>query len=348
MIVACNKCGAKFQITPEHKKRGLTEFTCEFCKSIVTVPPEAEEDALSTPASASRRRGMGLREKMFFLFFVIPICLIIAASLFYLNYMKNLSSLITKESSQLVTKMAEAAIAEKSRSVAAEAKRYLEEHPTLKKENFMQDPVFKSIGMQKVGQTGYTVLVSTLTQTEPSALWLHPKKELIGKDIVAVMKKTLGDDYERWYKIQDIAFTTGRESGGYYKWFDKREKYMVMVPIEGTPFWISATTYIDEFTLPMTELEKRANTMTAHAESTVMLIFIITAVLIALFVIIYSYRLSGRINSLCAAADRISIGNLDIEVTGTESKDELGELANAFSRMQTSIRLAIKRMRGKM
>jgi nitrogen fixation/metabolism regulation signal transduction histidine kinase len=209
----------------------------------------------------------------------------------------------------------------------------------------MQDPVFKSIGMQKVGQTGYTVVVSTRTETEPSALWLHPKEELIGKDIVAIMQKTVGNEYGRWFKIQDIAINRGKESGGYYKWIDKREKYMVMVPIEGTPFFASSTTYIDEFTKPMTELQLRTGELAATAKRNVMIILAITALLIALFVTIYSYHLSGKLKSLSEAADLISLGNLDVKIGGSKSSDEIGEVTNALNRMQTSISLAIKRLR---
>lgn len=295
--------------------------------------------------SGPRKRLFGLRFKMFFLFFFVPIVLIIAAGLVYVNHMQTLSGLITKESSQLVTKMAEEAIAEKGRSVAKEVERYLSSHPDLKKEDYMHDPVLKSIGIQKVGQTGYTCLVSKARETEPSCLWLHPKEDLIGKDIVAGMRKTLGDGYDRWFRIQDVAFRTGKESDGYYLWFDKREKYMVMVPVEGTNLFVSSTTYIDEFTLPMTELQTRANQLTDKAIRTVMIVLAATAILIALIVIIYSYWLAGRLKSLSDAADRISLGNIDAEMKEIKSKDEIEDLADAFSRMQASIRLAIKRLR---
>lgn len=291
------------------------------------------------------KRFFGLRFKMFFLFFFVPIVLIVAAGLVYMNYMRTLSGLITKESSQLVTKMAEETIAEKGRSVAKEVERYLVSHSDLKKEDYMHDPVLKGVGIQKVGQTGYTCLVSKVLETEPSCLWLHPKEELIGKDIVLVMRKTLGDGYDRWFKIQDVAFRTGRDSDGYYMWFDKREKYMVMVPVAGTNYFIASTTYIDEFTLPMTELQVRANQLTARATRTVMIVLAATAVLIALIVIVYSYRLSGRLKSLADTADRISLGNIDAEMKEIKSKDEIEDLADSFSRMQASIRLAIKRLR---
>ena len=296
-------------------------------------------------ASASRKRWFGLRFKMFFLFFFIPIILFIAASFLYLNYMKTLSNLITKESSQLVTKMAEEAIAEKGRSVAREVERYLLNHPGLKKEFFMDDPVLKNIGIQKVGQTGYTCLVSKVLETEPSCLWLHPNEKLIGKDIVQAMHKTLGDEYDRWYKIQDVAFKTGKETAGYYMWHDKREKYMVMVPIQGTDYFIPSTTYIDEFTLPMTELQVRAKRLTDTVTEAVIIVLAAAAILIALIVLIYSFRLSGRVKKLSAAADRISLGDVDFEMDRIKSGDEIEDLRDDFSRMQESVRLALKRLK---
>jgi methyl-accepting chemotaxis protein len=43
-------------------------------------------------------------------------------------------------------------------------------------------------------------------------------------------------------------------------------------------------------------------------------------------------------------AERISVGDLDIEIEST-STDEIGELSEAISRMQESIRLSIERLR---
>jgi HAMP domain-containing protein len=358
MIVACKNCGAKFEITPQHKKRGVTEFTCEFCKSVVAVPREAEEPEKkdlsvsqlpskkpegTPPTSGVRSALMGLRTKMFLLFFFVPILLFVIASLYYITHMKTLTDLITKESSQTVTKMAEESIANAARAVAREAKLYLSSHPDLKKEKFNKTPQFINVAMQKVGQTGYTMLVSRATNTEPLAIWVNPEKEMIGIDIAKEMKKKLGTEFERWLKIQSKPY----EIGGYYKWLDGRKKYQFTVPIEGTNFNIASTAYLEEFTLPMNHLSARANQMTDRETRNMMIILLSAAVLLALVVAVYSYRLSGRVRHLANAADRISIGNLDMEITGTKSKDEIGELANAFSRMQTSISLAIKRMREK-
>jgi methyl-accepting chemotaxis protein len=66
--------------------------------------------------------------------------------------------------------------------------------------------------------------------------------------------------------------------------------------------------------------------------------------LIGLIVSIYSHRLTTKIKSLTDVAERISIGDIGIEIK-TKARDEIGELAEAISRMQESIRMSIERLR---
>jgi methyl-accepting chemotaxis protein len=59
--------------------------------------------------------------------------------------------------------------------------------------------------------------------------------------------------------------------------------------------------------------------------------------------------LAGRalvqpIKGLTEAADRISVGDLDVEIEIT-SRDEIAALGEAISRMQDSIRLSLQRLR---
>ena len=70
-----------------------------------------------------------------------------------------------------------------------------------------------------------------------------------------------------------------------------------------------------------------------------------TLILIGFTVALYGYTLTKRIKSLTSVADRISVGELNVSVTGIRSRDEIGDLALAIKRMQESIRLAIKRMK---
>jgi methyl-accepting chemotaxis protein len=119
---------------------------------------------------------------------------------------------------------------------------------------------------------------------------------------------------------------------------------MVCTPVAGTPFVVAATTYLDEFTGPVKLMETRASLLTEKTRLIIWAILGGTILLIGVIVLIYGHRLTGKIKSLTDVAERISIGDLEIEIE-TQSRDEIGELAEAISRMQESIRLSIERLR---
>ena len=74
-------------------------------------------------------------------------------------------------------------------------------------------------------------------------------------------------------------------------------------------------------------------------------ILIATLLLVGFIVFAYSYRLARKMRYLTDVTDRISVGDLDAEIVGIKSNDEIGELANAMKRMQASVRLAVQRLR---
>ena len=69
----------------------------------------------------------------------------------------------------------------------------------------------------------------------------------------------------------------------------------------------------------------------------------ITVIVILLIAYLSSRAIVNPIRSLTDAANRISVGDLDVEIS-TKSKDEIGDLAAAIVRMQDSIRLSISRL----
>ena len=107
---------------------------------------------------------------------------------------------------------------------------------------------------------------------------------------------------------------------------------------------VAATTYMDEFTGPVKRMQARAKELTDRARLITWAVLGITLLLIGLIVSVYGHRLAGKIKSLTDVADRISVGELGMEVK-TTSRDEIGELAEAIARMQDSIRLSIERLR---
>jgi len=75
---------------------------------------------------------------------------------------------------------------------------------------------------------------------------------------------------------------------------------------------------------------------------------LLSATIVMVCVIAYfsSRAIVTPIKTLTNAADRISIGELDVEIQAT-AKNEIGDLAAAISRMQDSLRLSIERLRCK-
>ena len=378
MIVICEECGKKYQIDPS-KIRGQTVKTrCKACGQTIViskpegrppkpspVPPAVEEEvARPTPSvpepktieeppkervPVKRRagfRGIGVRGKMLILFVFIPILMMAAAGLFYMRQMYVLSDFITGEGTQVIAQMAEKAIAENARSVASQTRLYLLSHPGLRKEDFNTDEEFKKTAVQKVGLTGYTALYELPGPDEVWRTWAHVNSKIIGIDM-SQLRKPLGKNFPGFWKVY-IGVKGGKESKGYYTWQDKdgrfREKFMVCTPVEGTRYIIASTTYLDEFTRPMKRLEERAKALTKETRNINVQILAGTLILIGLIVSLYGHRLISRIRHLTDVTERISVGELDAEIE-IKSKDELGTLADAISRMQDSIRLSMERLR---
>lgn len=382
MIVICEECGKKYRIDPSKIKGAAARFKCRVCTHMIMVskpqvapagsstvdlsvsetateptdsgaPPAGPEIKLDRaageriPVKPARKSGlMNLRSKMLLLFFFVPLLLMIGASLLYLWQFDKMAGLLTDESTEIVNQMAEDKIADLSTAVAIQCRLYLLAHPELNKADFMNDMGFKTLAVQKVGLTGYTALYEMPDPDNIWRTWAHVNPKIISIDM-STLKKPLGTNFPGFWKIY-TGVKGGKRSQGYYTWQDKdgkfREKFMVCTPVAGTPYVVAATTYLDEFTGPVKLMETRANLLTEKTRLITWAILGGTIFLIGLIVSIYGHRLTGKIKSLTDVAERISIGDLGIEIE-TQSKDEIGELAEAISRMQDSIRLSIERLR---
>ena len=382
MIVICEECGKKYRIDSTKIKGAAARFKCRVCSHMIMVakppsdPPavaaadlgvtetvtETVEQKTSEIGSdievdrvvaerakvrPARKAGrFNLRGKMLLLFLVVPLALMFGASLLYLWQLEQMSGLLTKESTKIVNQMAEDKIADLSTAVAIQCRLYLLAHPELRKEDFMNDMGFKTLAVQKVGLTGYTALYEMPGPDGVWRTWAHVNPKIVGIDM-STLKASLGRNFPGFWTIFS-GVKGGKRSQGYYTWQDKdgkfRDKFMVCTPVAGTPFVIAATTYMDEFTGPIKLLETQAGLLTEKARLISWAVLGATLLLVGIIVSIYSHRLTSKIKSLTDVAERISIGDLGIEVE-TRSRDEIGELAEAISRMQDSIRLSIERLR---
>jgi methyl-accepting chemotaxis protein len=80
------------------------------------------------------------------------------------------------------------------------------------------------------------------------------------------------------------------------------------------------------------------------AQTTAMTLFGMTVICIIIIAYFAGKAIVTPIRQLTDAANRISVGELSFEI-GQEFRDEIGELADAITRMQDSIRMSIERLK---
>jgi methyl-accepting chemotaxis protein len=102
--------------------------------------------------------------------------------------------------------------------------------------------------------------------------------------------------------------------------------------------------HLEDSIQPAATLKARSQSMADQIKTTIAIILGGTVLIIAATVSIFAHRLTARVRFLTDAADRISIGDLEVEIPVC-SRDEFGKLAEAISRMQESIRLSIERLK---
>ena len=294
MIILCEECGKKYRVDPSKVSEGM-KFKCKACNHVITVSkpevrtpepeafiepeeevgtvktetPSAEPDEKSEkrvrPTSdiltAGQKGRLGLRFKMMLLFFALPIIIVAGAGILYLWQMSSLSLLLTEQSAETVKIMAQDLVKEKARAASKQISQYIATHPELNKEDFNYEMRFRLIAVQKVGLTGYTSLYSIPDEQGLSTFWMHPNAKLVGINTTESMQKILGNDFNDFNKIYQGAYK-GAEAEGYYFGKDadgkKQEIYMVSSPVEGTPFVVAATVFLDEFTRPIRVMETRS------------------------------------------------------------------------------------------
>jgi HAMP domain-containing protein len=264
--------------------------------------------------------------------------------------MEQMGASLTQGCLQIVKSLAEKNMIDISSAVALQAKLYLDSHPDLKREDFERDPAFKSIVLQPVAITGYTDIYADPDEDGAWRLWAHPNPKLVGADMRASIEPLLGEYFDQtWKIIVGVKYGQNRRiSKGYYKWPDKdgivRDKFMVNTPVQGYPYYISCTAYMDEFTRPITLIEQKAGIIIETSRKMGLILLAVTIAIIGLLIIFFSNRyIIKPVAVLERRATEISLGkNLDHPIDYM-SKDEIGSLASAIERLRNSIVLMLKR-----
>ena len=254
----------------------------------------------------------------------------------------TLASVVANDSAMALEELGELMIQQKATDVANQVRIYLAWHPGKMAEEFEKDPDLVSIAFQPIGETGYTCLY----EKETGIMRIHANSALINFDMHNWQEK-LPSFWEIFQPSLD-----GSISKGYYDWQDTdgkvRQKFMYMVPVEGTGYMVAATTYIDEFLKPAAVTKSK---ITAATDSTlehirehmgsirnIFIGFFVGIVLaVSGLVFFLSRMITKPIETLARGSEAIGQGNLDYKVE-ISTGDELEDLANSFNKMTSDLK----------
>jgi HAMP domain-containing protein len=309
----------------------------------IQATPVATSDSSGTTSS----RRFGLTAK-FMLFTLTPLVIISILSLLYsIDKMLTFQKSTIEESTHIVKGISEGMLRQISNTVARQTRQFLFSHPDLKREDFNRDIYFKKVAIQRVGVTGNTSLYEIAGGDGIWRAWADIDAKLVGRNLEE-LKERLGKHFDTYWKLI-TGVKEGKIVSGYYHWPDEqgrfREKYIVCAPVEGTPYAVSASIYVDEITVPLMKIEERGNVLATEMRNSNAAIMGGGLLLLALILFLYGRGLTRKIHALSNWADRISLGELDLQTSPVTSKDELGELSESIARMQDSIRLSVERLR---
>jgi PAS domain S-box-containing protein len=331
------------------------------------VPVKTSETDLkeATPAPSHQTRPHSLIKKFtreYLLLSLIPaltfFAFTVAGALFAERHIADLISYSNRGLSNYAKNQLEAIgqtnIQNRAKDIAVQLKLFLDFNPDLGIQALQNNEVFKSLALQQVGLTGYTCLYEAGT----GIMRMHPNPELIDQDM-----HFLAEKLPEWWALFKTSLA-GVETAGYYDWIEPdggtRKKYMIMTPVvtksRTITLMVAATTYIDEFSIPVLTMNKEAEKVDRNYQEfiTNQMVVVGSAMTTILFstlvaVFLFSQRAARRyiypIVSLADAVEGFGSGQRDVESGPLHHRrDEIGALARSFDHMRLQIRAQFQKL----
>jgi len=363
--VSCEQCGKRYQIDPDQIEGKEGSFRCTSCNNLITVIkpegnpgtitpiPEPTKKKKKAPEEAGRKsKGLGIRGKMILVLFIIPVVILVAAVPFSIRYISKAVDGIIQETVQAEVEGAKNQANQFASAIAQQVESYLAAHPELKVEDFAKDPALREIVTQRQLMSGEASLYLRIDPEKAGTILVTKNQSLEGQSMQSFMVKgELGKDkYDEFGKIVIIGSLPEehREASDFFLSKDEdgilKERMAAFAPVGRTPYGVIYTALTADFMSPAKIVEDRVKKLILQTRTIVIAIFGGTLLIIAIIMLVYLQRLTQRIKSLTEVTNRISVGEMEARVD-IKSGDEIGALAEAISRMQDSIRLAIERLR---
>jgi methyl-accepting chemotaxis protein len=268
---------------------------------------------------------------------------------------ENLISSIQKTNQVLLSQsvtalndLGEKIIKQNATDVAKEVEIYLKANPKLTSADLRKDKKFREIAVQLVGDTGYTAL----NNSDNFLCLLHKQPKIEG-----IYLTTLATTLPQFWEIMSKT-KGGNISYGYYDWKEPdgtiRKKYMYIIPVavktaDNMPLAVAATTYIDEFSRPSTNIQKIIDKgideliifmSQANNNSLNQLLILISILILSSLIVGYFFirQISRPLKALTKAVKNAHKEDFVVDDVVINSNDELGILADTFKQMFIDIK----------
>jgi len=242
------------------------------------------------------------------------------------------------ESQQALELSGQQAILEKANAVADQIALYLKFHPEINPRDYAtleNNEELRAIAVSPVGQTGYTAVHDRMGVNH-----FHINPAVVGTNLSG-----LADRLPQFWSLIGKSLS-GQQTQGYYDWLEPdgitiRQKFMVIVPVEGTDLLVAATTYIDEFSAPANSISASLSAVIGRSLLSALLIILAGTSAAFGLAFVIGNRLTSPLIRLTEAARNAEAGQVEISALDISRNDEIGALAKAFDKTTRQLRETI-------
>jgi len=273
---------------------------------------------------------MKIRTKIILIFFVIsilPLVLAGGAGFYHINEVSESAINITTKS---LRQQSELTVNQITKKIANFIDLYVNRF--VKDENYaalQYDPDFTSLAIQTIGESGYSFVLKS--DGDELQIFLHPNPRMLNKNLNALDIKKLPSAAARVMKTQE-------DFQGYLG-----DQYCFVHQVHGQPLYVVSLISDEDINESVNQLKQKF----AAAKQDFLLQYNIgglaTGAIVLLLGILFAIRLVRPITQLTNVAEKISLGDLKTSID-ISSSDEIGELADALRRMQSSLLKAVQRL----
>jgi len=240
---------------------------------------------------------------------------------------------------------------------------YIENNPDVTLDDLVASEEFQSLGIQPVGEKGYTVVV----QVDNQRMLAHPNEALLGKVMLDSLRGN--PKMDDWWRVVETTYNNPlKDSFGYYKWpeaddtYSEKYQYLTVLDnkVEDKYISVSATTYVSEFTEPVEQTKIKIkdsldNTLASiqsatnglSTQNTILFITLISVFVVIIVSIIFARSLTKQLKELTKVGNKLSEGDLSVKVPEIKTNDEIKDLSESFKSALAAISFLIGESKNK-